>query len=150
MPPTEREGDTRPGSRREASGLPAPPPCAPRPSRTALGRRGEDLAARLLERRGFVVLERNFRVRGGELDLVCRDGRVLVFVEVRSWRAAGAFGSAVESIRRSKQVRMRHAARRWLCDRDARAAAYRFDVVAVQTDASGGCLAIEHLEDVLD
>ena len=64
---------------------------------TARGREAEALAARYLESHGQRVIERNFRVRGGEIDLICRDGRTLVFVEVRQ-RSRSDFGGAGASI----------------------------------------------------
>ena len=60
---------------------------------TTRGREAEERAARHLERCGQRVVGRNFRVRGGEIDLICRDGRTLVFVEVRL-RGRGDFGGA--------------------------------------------------------
>ena len=80
------------------------------------GREGEDLAARFLEARGLTVVARNFRVRGGEIDLVCRDGPVLVFVEVRL-RSRSDFGGAGASIGAAKRRRIVLAARHYLAGR---------------------------------
>lgn len=80
---------------------------------TQRGREAETLAARVLERRGLRVLERNFRIRGGEIDLICRDGSTLVFVEVRL-RSRSDFGGAGASITPSKQRRIILAARHYL------------------------------------
>lgn len=80
---------------------------------TARGREGEALAARFLEGRGLKVVERNFRVRGGEIDLICRDGKVLVFVEVRL-RSRQDFGGAAASIGHGKRQRLILAARHFL------------------------------------
>src|SRR5574343_587250 len=95
---------------------------------TARGREAEDRAARYLERSGLRVIERNFRVRGGEIDLICRDGRGLVFVEVRQ-RSRTDFGGAGASITTTKQRRIILAARHYLagkadCD-------CRFDCVLI-------------------
>lgn len=73
----------------------------------------EEIAARYLSRRGLKVLSRNFRVRGGEIDLICEDGRTLVFVEVRL-RSNNNFGGAAASITPRKQQRLILAARHWL------------------------------------
>ena len=78
-----------------------------------IGDRAEDRAARFLEKRGFAVLTRNFRCRGGEIDLVCRDGKALVFVEVRLRRNSG-YGGAGASITASKQRRIILAAQHYL------------------------------------
>ena len=92
------------------------------------GRLAEELAARFLERRGLAVLERNVRCRGGELDLVCRDGKTLVFVEVRLRRNA-AYGGAGASITTRKQQRVVLAARHYLAAHRQSARACRFDCV---------------------
>lgn len=80
---------------------------------TGAGKQAEDLAAWHLESQGLTVLARNFRVRGGEIDLVCKDGNATVFVEVRL-RKNPNFGGAGASITRSKQQRLILAARHWL------------------------------------
>lgn len=82
-------------------------------TRHADGRLAEERAAAWLERQGLKVLARNFRVRGGEIDLICQDGRTTVFVEVRQ-RKDKTFGGAAASITRSKQQRLILAAQHWL------------------------------------
>ena len=77
------------------------------------GAAGERLAADHLQRHGLTLIERNFRVRGGEIDLICRDGRTTVFVEVRL-RSRSNFGGAAASITATKQARLILAARHWL------------------------------------
>lgn len=94
----------------------------------ALGRQAEERAARFLEERGLVVLARNFACRGGELDLVCRDGQTLVFIEVRLRRNA-AFGGAGSSITKGKQRRIVLAARHYLSAHGNAQSACRFDCV---------------------
>lgn len=83
---------------------------------TTRGREAEAAAARHLERHGLRVIERNFRIRGGEIDLICRDGRTLVFVEVRL-RSRSDFGGAGASIGVAKQRRIILAARHYLAGR---------------------------------
>jgi putative endonuclease len=82
-------------------------------TRQAKGAAAEQLAAGYLQRRGLALLERNFRVRGGEIDLICRDGLTTVFVEVRL-RSRGDYGGAAASITAAKQARLILAARHWL------------------------------------
>lgn len=77
------------------------------------GAQAEALAAAHLERHGLTIVERNFRVRGGEVDLICRDGRTLVFVEVRL-RGNARFGGAAASITATKQRRLILAAQHYL------------------------------------
>jgi putative endonuclease len=103
-------------------------------SRIALGKTGEDLACRELERRGYAILDRRVRFRGGEIDIVARDGPTLVFVEVKA-RESGAFGGGGEAVtaykrRRIVQLAIEYVARRRLGDRGI-----RFDVVSVQLDS---------------
>lgn len=80
---------------------------------TRRGSEAEGLAARHLEAHGLRLVGRNFRVRGGEIDLICRDGRTLVFVEVRLRRRSD-FGGAAASITNAKQQRIILAARHYL------------------------------------
>ena len=94
------------------------------------GAAAEAAAERYLHSRGLRTVERNFRCRGGEVDLVCRDGEVLVFVEVRLRRRSD-FGGAAASITPRKRQRIVLAARHWLAQAGPRAASApcRFDVV---------------------
>lgn len=77
------------------------------------GRQAEDLAARFLEKKKLRIIARNYRCRGGEIDLVCRDGKALVFVEVRL-RQNTAFGGAAASVTAIKQRRIILAAQHFL------------------------------------
>ncbi len=94
-----------------------------------LGRNTEQRAERLLQRAGLRTLDRNWRCKGGELDLVMEDGDTLVFVEVRR-RSRRDRASAAESVDWRKRRRLVHAARRYLQTR-SREPACRFDVVTV-------------------
>ena len=102
------------------------------------GAAAEGLAARFLAARGLTIVQRNYRCRGGEIDLIARDGETLVFVEVRL-RRNRAFGTAAESITAAKRRRLRLAARHYLA-RLGREPPCRFD--AVLLDA----LATENIE----
>jgi len=97
-------------------------------STQAIGKHAEDLAARFLEQRGLRILARNFRCRGGEIDLVCRDGRALVFDEVRL-RRNERFGGAGASITLRKQERVILAARHYLAAHGGADGDCRFDCV---------------------
>ena len=94
------------------------------------GAAAEALAARHLEQHGLVVIARNVRCRGGEVDLIADDGRSLVFAEVRL-RKNGRFGGAAASITASKQQRVILAAQHWLAGDGRRHAnrACRFDAI---------------------
>ena len=113
-------------------------------SRTAdLGRHGEGIAAAYLTATGLQVLDRNWRCREGELDLVARDGDALVFCEVKTRRGTG-FGHPVEAVTPAKQRRLRTLAHRWLAAHDHHAPDLRFDVVGVLVRPSGPAL-VTHL-----
>lgn len=109
---------------------------SPPDSRAEAGRRAEDQALAHLRAQGLTLLARNFRCRGGELDLVMQDGAILVFVEVRL-RRSNAFGDGAATVTRAKQLKLLHAARAFLAGTriDARTAepVCRFDVVSVST-----------------
>ena len=98
-------------------------------SRVAQGSTAENLACQYLETRGLVLVARNVRYRGGELDLIMRDGEHLVFVEVRSRRHA-RYGTPAESVTRTKQQRLLRAAAVYL-QRRRLDPPCRFDVVAI-------------------
>jgi putative endonuclease len=116
---------------------PTRPPSAPRPSpRAALGAYGERVAVRVLTDQGLQVLDRNWRCRAGELDVVARDGTALVFCEVKT-RSAGGFGHPVEAVTAVKRRRLRHLARAWLDAHDHHAPDLRFDVIGVLVPRSG-------------
>lgn len=97
---------------------------------TDLGNRGERIAAAYLTDAGLLVLDRNWRCREGELDIVARDGDALVFCEVKTRRGVG-FGHPVEAVTIAKQRRLRTLAQRWLAAHEEHAPELRFDVVGV-------------------
>ena len=101
-----------------------------RRTRREIGVSGEDLAAAWYLAQGYEVLERNWRCRDGELDLILRNGRQVVFCEVKHRSGVGC-GMPAEAITREKKQRIRHLAARWLQDAKPRPAEIRFDVAAV-------------------
>ena len=101
--------------------------------RNALGAHGETLAAQWYQERGYRLVDRNWRCRDGELDLVLSKGRTVVFCEVKT-RSSMAYGSPAEAVTVTKQARIRKLAVRWLHDTGTRAAALRFDVAGVVGD----------------
>jgi putative endonuclease len=121
-------------------------------SRRELGAKGEDLARRHLEARGFTLLDANFRTRHGELDLVVADRRHLVFCEVKTRVLAGSAGEpgpfAAIGTRKRRQLRL--MAREWLAQRERdgpRPPELRFDAIGIAFDRQGRLLSLEHLED---
>ncbi len=104
-------------------------PAAPDPRR-ALGQRGEELVAAWYTGDGYRVLDRNWRCRSGELDLVLERDRTVVFCEVKT-RTSTRFGAPVEAVTRQKQQRLRGLAARWLAETAVAHRDLRFDVASV-------------------
>jgi putative endonuclease len=104
--------------------------------RGAFGKQGEDLACDALRRRGYAILDRRFRTRCGELDIVARDGNVMVFVEVKA-RSGGNFGAPLESITSQKRQRLSRMAASYLFLKHVSDVPCRFDVVAVTGKVPG-------------
>ena len=114
------------------------------------GSAGEQLAAEHLLRRGFDIVERNFRTRWGELDIIAFDGRTLVFCEVKCRRVTAGRASAdpLDAVRPAKRAQVRRMAARWLVERQDRPRAHelRFDAIGVTLDGRGRLLRLDHLE----
>lgn len=125
---------------------PATPESLPVSSRAALGADGEEIAARYLSDRGLVVLNRNWRCREGELDIVATDGNTLVVVEVKT-RSGVGYGRPAEAVTPRKLARMRRLAQLWLAANRVRWVDVRFDVVAVLIGADGA-VEVEHFPGV--
>ena len=107
------------------------------PEHLRRGEHGEKVAARFLRSQGYKVLYRNFKARGGgEIDLVCRDGETLVFVEVKTRRDA-EFGRPIEAVDREKQSRVSRGGLAWLRLLDNPDVVFRFDVVEVFSPDEG-------------
>src|SRR5688572_9238291 len=115
--------------------------------RQSLGKRGEDLACAELEKRGYVIVDRRFRTRCGELDIVAREGGVLVFVEVKA-RSGCNFGAPFESVTRKKRQRLSQMAASYLFLKRLAAVPCRFDVVSIVEEQ--GTHTIELLRGAFD
>ena len=102
--------------------------------RIALGKTGEDLACRELERRGYAIVARRHRRRGGELDIIARDGATLVFVEVKA-RDGREFGEAGEAVTGFKRRRITRLALDYMMRHHLSDCPCRFDVVAIHFEA---------------
>jgi putative endonuclease len=98
--------------------------------RKQLGDHGEDLAAAALKKQGYKILERNYTTPLGEIDLVARQGKTLVVVEVKT-RKSTRFGSPQEAVSVAKQTKLRRLADYYLKDKRLSGTPMRFDVVAV-------------------
>jgi putative endonuclease len=118
-------------------------------ARQRTGAIAEELVARRLTAAGWQIVARNARSRYGELDIVARDGRTLVFVEVKAGRSGAAFGPErpILAVDARKQRRVRRLATAWLAERRdlPRYDEIRFDAVGVTLDRAGRAIDVEHL-----
>lgn len=115
-------------------------------ARIALGNWGEDLAARYLTDSGLTVVDRRWRCREGEIDIVARDGSALVVCEVKT-RTTEAFGSPIAAVTPRKVRRLRRLAAAWLQEHGEHASQVRLDVVGILVDGRARPV-IEHLRGV--
>jgi len=114
----------------------------------SLGARGETIAVAYLKGQRFVILERNFRCKGGEVDIVARDGKTLVFVEVKSRRNA-SYGPPQLSVTPFKQRQISKAALTWLAKNHHQDCSARFDVIAIML-REHEVPAIDHIRNAFD
>jgi putative endonuclease len=103
-------------------------------ARIALGKTGEDLACEELERRGYAIIARRYRRRGGELDIIARDGQTMVLVEVKA-REGRAFGEACEAVTANKRRTITRLALDYLMRHRLAGCSCRFDVVSVHFES---------------
>lgn len=115
-------------------------------ARQLLGRYGEDRACDYLQALGYSILERNWRCRIGEIDIIARDKDRFVFVEVKT-RSADGFGHPFESITETKAARLRRLVAAWCESREVSGIKVRLDAVSVLIRS--GRVNIEHLKQVL-
>ncbi len=111
-----------------------------------IGQRGEDAAVEYLTGAGWIVLERNWRCRYGEIDVIAVDESDLVIVEVKT-RTGSLYADPAEAVTYEKYRRLRRLAGLWLSEQDRGWPVIRFDVIAVQID-SVGASHIKHLRGV--
>jgi putative endonuclease len=116
--------------------------------RVRLGRFGERLAVAHLEAKGYAVLDRNFRCREGEIDIIAQNDGCLVFVEVRT-RRGDAMGTALESVTPLKCARLVAAAEAYCQQHPQAAPERRIDVIAVDLTPGGRLLQLQHIENAV-
>jgi putative endonuclease len=112
-------------------------------SRKALGRRGEDLACDYLEHNGFAIVERNYRTRRGEIDIIAHGENREVFVEVKT-RRTSEFGEPEEAVTDTKVRRIRGVASEYLHEKKL-GTDVRFDVISVLIDGEGNLKDLRHI-----
>ena len=118
-------------------------------SRRALGDFGERVAKAHLEAKGYRILETNFRVREGEIDIVAQQGDVVVFVEVKARRGA-AMGSAVEAIGRRKAQRLLQVAEAFDQQHPELPPGRRIDLIAIDLDAAGRVVSLQPIDSAVE
>jgi putative endonuclease len=116
--------------------------------RKSLGARGEEIAAAYLKGKKFSIVERNFRCKGGEVDIIARDGKTLVFVEVKTRRNL-SFGPPQLALTSFKQRQISKAALTWLAKNKMFGASARFDVIAILIP-DHEVPVIDHIRDAFD
>jgi len=109
-----------------------------------LGNKAEDKAVKYLKRRSFRIIERNFRHRLGEIDIIAEDGNELVIIEVRSGHK-GLFHDPVESITAAKIGRLRRLAMLWLYNHGLSERNVRFDVIIVEFSETIGIFGFKRI-----
>src|SRR5262245_59348518 len=102
--------------------------------RQVVGKAGEEAAVEFLRQQGYRILERNYRCRFGEIDLIAQDGIVLAFIEVKT-RRSQAYGPAAAAVTRTKQRHLIKASQTYLMQRQKAKEVCRFDVVTVELSA---------------
>ena len=116
-------------------------------ARKKLGQQGEELAAAYLEKRSYIVRERNWRCPVGEMDIVAEDGGCLVFIEVRT-RRGRKYGSPEESVTSAKQAKLVELAQTYLQEHDWDGD-WRIDVAAVEMTPGGKLLRVELIKNAV-
>lgn len=107
--------------------------------RSAIGARGEGIAAAFLRSQGYVVRGHNYRCRFGEIDVICTQGATVVFCEVKL-RRSDSFGTPEEAVTPRKVARLTLAAQTYLAEHGLEDADWRIDVVAIEVDRRGAVL----------
>lgn len=110
-----------------------------------IGNSGEDAAVKYLKKKGYIILERNFNIRGGEIDIIAKKDGYIVFTEVKT-RSNEDYGGGLEAVNYTKQQRMLKAAQLYLMKYSDTPA--RFDVVVVNGHMDGKKLKIEKIEHI--
>ena len=110
-----------------------------------LGRRGEDEAASYLKKQGYLLLQRNYRCPLGEIDIIAKDGKTLVFAEVRA-RSSGRFGMPQESVNRNKMLKIHKVAQYYLKTVQKEEEPVRFDVLALMFDVENQLKQLDHIK----
>ncbi len=118
------------GGNSDRGGAATPALCRKGDENSGVGIRGEELAVAYLKQNGLKIVERNFRCKGGEIDIIAKDGKTLVFVEVKS-RKTLSYGLPQLAVTPFKQRQISKAALTWLAKNRQQDSLARFDVIAI-------------------
>jgi putative endonuclease len=113
----------------------------------ALGSKGEDLAIQFLKKKGYRIIDRNYKTSVGEIDIIARDGNTIVFVEVKT-RTDDSFGYPFEAVNKKKRQKLKNLALLYL-KRQVKESPVRFDVLSIFY-ADGREREIEHIKDAFE
>ncbi len=116
--------------------------------RKQLGALGEKIATHFLKKRGYRILETNFRCRDGEIDIIARKGDYIVFVEVRT-KSSYQFGAPEESVTQAKKERLVTSALTYLKDRQNLSPNWRIDIIVIELDEKNKTKRIELIENAI-
>jgi len=116
--------------------------------RILLGKTGEDKACRFLQRNGYLVVQTNYRTKCGEIDIIAKQGPVLVFIEVKT-RRSRSFGSPLLAVTARKQRQISMVAQEYLSKNNLFDTDARFDVIGMSIDAADH-VEIEHIENAFE
>ena len=119
-------------------------------ARIRTGARGEGIAREYLKSKGYDFVASNFRCPLGEIDIIAREGERLVFVEVRTRRSPGWYGSPEESISKRKRDKLVATAETYIQSYDTPPEDWRIDLISVRVDSRGAIMLVEHMENAIE
>lgn len=112
-----------------------------------IGRQGEEYTCAYIEKQGMALLTRNYHCRGGEVDIIAREGDTVVFIEVKT-RCGGGFGSGAEAVTPAKIKKIICAAQHYIMKRAPAEESFRFDVAEV--DVRDGLYSINYIKNAFE
>lgn len=112
-----------------------------------VGQKGEEYAREYLREKGFRIITSNFHARGGEIDIICKSGDTLVFVEVKT-RTSDIKGKPYEAVTFPKLLHLKHAAFYYITSQNIQNASMRIDVVSIELNADQSIRTLQHFENV--
>lgn len=116
--------------------------------RRELGKLGENFACDFLGKRGYKIISQNYRIRGGEIDIIAEDGDTIVFIEVKT-RKSLVFGHPEEAINKRKQHKLALVAEQYLSSHELYEKDYRIDVIGIEVGQDGQLVNLRHGKDIV-